>query len=115
MANVIAQIATLRTATLGKIGGAIVAGATVVSEGLGASPVVIAAVIAGTVAVLTSAITAIVGPMILRRGDERAQQLSRIEETLDRLDGRAHELGERIARVEGALFPQQPPRSGDNQ
>lgn len=102
-------------AEVSALGGAIVAGGMLLSAELGQNPVVVVAVIAGACSVVAATITAVVGPMILRRGDDHAQQLSRIEETLDRLDGRAHELGERIARVEGALFPQQPPRSGDNQ
>ena len=100
---------------MAQIGGAAVAGMLLVSDGLFVAVTQKPATVAALAGVASATVTAVVGPMILQRGNRRGEQLERIEATLSRLDGRLHEAIERVARVEGALFPQQPPRSGDNQ
>lgn len=100
---------------MAQIGGAAVAGMLLVSDGLFVAVTQNPASVAALAGVASATVTAVVGPLILQRGNRRGEQLERIEAALSRLDGRLHEAIERVARVEGALFPQQPPRSGDNQ
>jgi hypothetical protein len=73
-----------------------------------------ASVIVALITALGPGIVAGLLTLARRDGKRRAEQLARIEAAVERLDARAHEMGERVARVEGALFPQHT-RSGDNQ
>lgn len=99
-----------------QLAGIIAVGLMTLSSGVAA--VIHDTALASIVGSIAAAIAAMFAAWISRRngraGDVHAEQLARIEAAVERLDARAHEMGERVARVEGALFPQHT-RSGDNQ
>lgn len=77
-------------AEVSALGGAIVAGGMLLSAELGQNPVVVVAVIAGACSVVAATITAVVGPMLLQKGNQRAAQLETLIEGFDVLTATVH-------------------------